>query len=101
MDHYYGINDPVGDKLLIRASTMPQLDTPEGKTITTLDVGGLPKYQRIIFGGQFQRSVTDCCGVLLLESLLPFWGDLTTTIIQKQQCAFIQFATWLAAELAA
>uniref|UniRef100_A0A673WMR9 Uncharacterized protein n=1 Tax=Salmo trutta TaxID=8032 RepID=A0A673WMR9_SALTR len=38
MDHYYGINDPVGDKLLIRASTMPQLDTPEDKTITTLDI---------------------------------------------------------------
>ncbi|KAK2116707.1 RNA binding motif protein 22 [Saguinus oedipus] len=35
-DRYYGINDPVADKLLKRASTMPRLDPPEDKTITTL-----------------------------------------------------------------
>lgn len=40
-DRYYGINDPVADKLLKRASTMPRLDPPEDKTITTLYVGGL------------------------------------------------------------
>lgn len=40
-DRYYGINDPVADKLLKRASTMPRLDTPEDKSITTLYVGGL------------------------------------------------------------
>jgi pre-mRNA-splicing factor RBM22/SLT11 len=29
------------------------------------------------------------------------FGEIwTTTIVQKQQCAFIQFATWQAAELA-
>lgn len=40
-DRYYGINDPVADKLLKRASTMPRLDPPEDKSITTLYVGGL------------------------------------------------------------
>lgn len=40
-DRYYGINDPVADKLLKRASTMPRLDPPDDKTITTLYVGGL------------------------------------------------------------
>ena len=40
-DRYYGINDPVADKLLKRASTRPRLDPPEDKTITTLYVGGL------------------------------------------------------------
>lgn len=40
-DRYYGINDPVADKLLKRASTMPRLDPPEDKTITTLYIGGL------------------------------------------------------------
>ncbi|TRY98383.1 hypothetical protein DNTS_021804, partial [Danionella cerebrum] len=40
-DRYYGINDPVADKLLKRASTMPRLDIPEDKSITTLYIGGL------------------------------------------------------------
>ncbi|CAB1325242.1 unnamed protein product, partial [Coregonus sp. 'balchen'] len=70
-DRYYGINDPVADKLLKRASTMPQLDTPEDKTITTL-----------------------------YESLLPVWGDLDHHHRPEAE-AFIQFATRQAAELAA
>lgn len=40
-DRYYGINDPVANKLLKRASTMPRLDPPEDKSITTLYIGGL------------------------------------------------------------
>ncbi len=40
-DRYYGINDPVADKLLKRASTMPRLDPPEDKSISTLYIGGL------------------------------------------------------------
>lgn len=40
-DRYYGVNDPVADKLLKRASTMPRLDPPEDKSISTLYIGGL------------------------------------------------------------
>lgn len=40
-DRYYGINDPVADKMLKRAAAMPKLETPSDKTITTLYVGGL------------------------------------------------------------
>lgn len=40
-DRYYGINDPVANKLLKRATTMPHLDVPEDKAITTLYIGGL------------------------------------------------------------
>ena len=40
-DRFFGVNDPVADKLMRRASTMPQLEAPEDKTITTLYVGGL------------------------------------------------------------
>merc|ERR1712042_314133 len=40
-DRYYGINDPVAEKLLKRASAMPHLDPPEDKMITTLYCGGL------------------------------------------------------------
>lgn len=40
-DRYYGIKDPVAQKLLKRASAMPSLKPPEDKTITTLYIGGL------------------------------------------------------------
>lgn len=40
-DRYYGVNDPVADKLLKRAAAMPTLETPEDKTITTLYLGNL------------------------------------------------------------
>ena len=38
---YYGVNDPVADKMMRRAETMPKLETPSDKTVTTLYVGGL------------------------------------------------------------
>ena len=40
-DRYYGVDDPVAEKLLRRAKSMPTLDRPEDKSITTLYVGGL------------------------------------------------------------
>ncbi|MBN3272714.1 RBM22 factor, partial [Polyodon spathula] len=85
-DRYYGINDPVADKLLKRASTMPRLDPPEDKSISTLYVGGLGD------------TVTETD---LRNHFYQFGEIRTTTIVQRQQCAFIQFATRQAAELAA
>lgn len=38
---YYGVNDPVAEKLMRRASAMPKLESPEDKSITTLYVGNL------------------------------------------------------------
>ena len=38
---YYGVNDPVADKLMRRAAAMPKLEPPEDTTITTLCVGNL------------------------------------------------------------
>eukprot|EP00064_Thunnus_orientalis_P015430 superscaffoldBa00002859_g15482 len=85
-DRYYGINDPVADKLLKRASTMPRLDPPEDKSITTLYIGGLGD------------TVTDGD----LKSHFYQFGEIRTiTIVQRQQCAFIQFATRQSAEMAA
>ncbi|KAK6298303.1 hypothetical protein J4Q44_G00313580 [Coregonus suidteri] len=69
-DRYYGINDPVADKLLKRASTMPQLDTPEDKTITTLYVGGLGD---------------TISGAELRNHFYQFGEIWTTTIVQKQK----------------
>lgn len=85
-DRYYGINDPVADKLLKRASTMPRLDPPEDKTISTLYVGGL--------GDNISESE--------LRSHFYQFGEIRTiTVVQRQQCAFIQFATRQSAETAA
>ncbi|KAF6714856.1 Pre-mRNA-splicing factor RBM22 [Oryzias melastigma] len=85
-DRYYGINDPVADKLLKRASTMPRLDPPEDKSITTLYIGGLGD------------NVTDGD----LKGHFYQFGEIRTiTVVQRQQCAFIQFATRQAAEMAA
>jgi len=38
-DRYYGTNDPVADKLMRRAATLPRLDPPEDKSVTTLYIG--------------------------------------------------------------
>lgn len=40
-DRYYGVNDPVADKLMRRAASMPSISPPEDRSITTLYVGGL------------------------------------------------------------
>ena len=40
-DRYYGLNDPVADKLMKRYTAMPRLEPPEDRTITTLYVGNL------------------------------------------------------------
>ncbi len=40
-DRFYGLNDPVADKLLKRYTNMPKLEPPEDKAITTLYVGNL------------------------------------------------------------
>jgi len=40
-DRFFGINDPVADKLLRRYDSMPKLDLPEDKLVTTLYVGNL------------------------------------------------------------
>lgn len=38
---YYGVNDPVAEKLMRRAAAMPALPPPEDKTISTLYIGNL------------------------------------------------------------
>lgn len=39
---YFGVNDPVAAKLMKIASSMPALDPPEDKSITTLYIGNVP-----------------------------------------------------------
>ena len=40
-DRYYGTSDPVATRLLTQAKSMPSLEPPSDKSITTLYVGGL------------------------------------------------------------
>lgn len=40
---YYGVNDPVAEKLMRRAAAMPALPPPEDRTVTTLYIGNLPE----------------------------------------------------------
>ena len=41
-DRFYGVNDPVADKLMKRYDELPKLRAPDDKTITALYIGALP-----------------------------------------------------------
>lgn len=85
-DRFYGVNDPVADKLLKRYEGMPKLDPPEDKSITTLYIGGLPD-------GTTEENLRD--------HFYQFGEIRSITIVAKQQCAFVQFTNRIAAEKAA
>ena len=40
-DRFYGVNDPVAEKLMARYKEIPTLETPEDKTVTTLYLGNV------------------------------------------------------------
>ena len=42
-DRYYGVNDPVAEKMLARVERLGRLTPPEDKTICTLFVGGVTR----------------------------------------------------------
>lgn len=85
-DRYYGINDPVADKILRRAASLPTLDVPEDKTITTLYVGNIGEH----------ITETD-----IRDNFYQFGEIRQITIVPRQQCAFVQYTKRSAAELAA
>ncbi|CAK9291129.1 unnamed protein product [Gordionus sp. m RMFG-2023] len=86
-DRYYGVNDPVAEKLLRRASDLPRLEPPDDKTITTLYVSNL---------GEDKITEKD------LRNYFYQFGEIrSVSIVSKQQCAFIQYTTRQAAENAA
>lgn len=85
-DRFYGINDPVAEKLLSRYNSMPKLEPPEDKTVTTLYVGNLG----------------DKVGEKELRDHFYQFGEIrSVNIVSKQQCAFVQFTTRGSAEVAA
>ncbi|XP_037509939.1 LOW QUALITY PROTEIN: pre-mRNA-splicing factor RBM22-like [Rhipicephalus sanguineus] len=85
-DRYYGVNDPVADKLLRRAAAMPKLEPPEDISITTLYVGNL--------GDRLTEKD--------LRDHFYQYGEIRgVTMLARQQCAFVQFTNRVSAELAA
>ena len=69
-DRYYGVNDPVADKMLNRVNAMPKVEPPEDQTVTTLYVGGIaPEVQEsdlkdyfYPYGEITSIKVSDCSG---------------------------------------
>lgn len=83
---YYGTNDPVADKLMRRADSMPKLEPPEDKSITTLYVGNLGEK----------------LGEKELRDHFYQYGEIRAiTVVSRQQCSFVQFTQRQAAEIAA
>jgi len=85
-DRFYGINDPVADKMMRRAATMPKLEAPSDKTITTLYVGGIDD----------RMKDAD------LRDYFYQYGEIRSIVIaSSKNCAFICYTTRQAAEMAA
>merc|ERR1719454_2534502 len=88
-DRYYGINDPVSNKLLKRAAESVEQEAakpPEDRTITTLYIGGI---------GELIEEED-------LRSHFYQFGEIRLIhMAVKQNCAFIQFSTRSSAEHAA
>lgn len=85
-DRFYGVNDPVADKLLKRYTDMPKLEAPEDRSISTLYVGNI--------GDKITEKE-------LSDHFYQFGEIRSITVVAKQQCAFVQFTTRTSAEGAA
>jgi len=89
-DRYYGVNDPVANKLLRQVSATNRssdgnMGLPEDKTITTLYVGGLTP----------AISEEDIRGVMY-----PFGTIESIRLVPRALCAFVTYATRDQAETA-
>lgn len=85
-DRYYGVNDPVADKLLKQASEMPMLTAPDDRGITSLYVGGV------------DEAVTEKD---LRDHFYQFGEIRNIHVVPKQKCAFVTYETREGAEKAA
>eukprot|EP00775_Hariotina_reticulata_P006556 gene6556-6784_t len=85
-DRYYGINDPVANKLLRRFGDQPKLEPPEDKTITSLYIGGVTP----------EISEED------LRDVFYTYGELAgVRKVASRFCAFVTYTERGAAEKAA
>lgn len=85
-DRYYGRNDPVAEKIMKRAASLPTLEPPEDKNITTLYVGNL------------SENITEPD---IRDNFYQYGEIRSIALVPRQQCAFVQYTKRAAAELAA
>ncbi|VDM64050.1 unnamed protein product [Angiostrongylus costaricensis] len=91
-DRYYGSNDPVAEKIMNRAKAMPALEPPADTTITTLYVGNLGPAGQIT-----QKDLKSDFSDYFYQ-----FGDIRSLrLLEAKSCAFIQFTTREACEMAA
>eukprot|EP00898_Chlorokybus_atmophyticus_P005618 jgi/Chlat1/6057/Chrsp4S06341 len=85
-DRYYGINDPVANKMLRKVGELSVLEPPEDTAITTLFIGGVDPSIK-------EEDIRD---------KFYMYGEVSSVrIVPRSSCAFVTFATREAAEQAA
>ena len=85
-DRYYGVNDPVANKMMARAAGMGTLTPPDDATIMTLFVGGVGP----------AVSEDD-----LRDVFYPYGELKSVRKLETRACAFVTYTTRAAAEKAA
>lgn len=85
-DRYYGVNDPVANKMMDRMGEREKLQPPEDGTIMTMYVGSITP----------SMSEDD-----IREPFLPFGTVASIRKLEARHCAFVTFASRPEAEAAA
>lgn len=85
-DRFHGVNDPVADKMMKRASSMKSLEAPEDKSVMHLFIGGVEE---------------PYCSEKDLKDYFYQFGEIRQIkLVKTQKAAFVHFASRDAAERA-
>lgn len=85
-DRYYGVDDPVAEKMMKRFNELPKLTPPEDLSITTLYIGNLPE---------------DVTEKDIRDQFYSFGEIRDVFLVPKQLCGFVSFVSREEAEVAA
>ncbi|KAJ9529454.1 hypothetical protein QJQ45_013807, partial [Haematococcus lacustris] len=107
-DRYYGINDPVANKMMRKVGELPKLEAPEDTSVTTLWVlerGTSSSSSNSKEGGAGEGFVGGVGPEISEEDLRDhFYGFGELAVVRKvdaKSCAFITYTTRASAEKAA
>ncbi|XP_036354607.1 pre-mRNA-splicing factor RBM22-like [Octopus sinensis] len=94
-DRYYGNADPVADRLMKRNAALLGLECPADKSITTLYVSGINSEIT-------EQDILFVCVLYYFSDFFYQFGEVRSVkVVLSSLCAFVQYATREAAELAA
>eukprot|EP01134_Creolimax_fragrantissima_P005504 CFRG5504T1 len=85
-DRYYGVNDPVAEKIMNKAANQPRLTPPKDKSVMTLYLGNL------------DPSVTEQA---IRDVFYQYGTIVNINMVPKQACAFLEYSARSEAERAA